>query len=88
MFELKEVEKKDEDRPLTMEEELARSMKNLKKVNEIKVEKLDDKKEAKKENGGGLNMMDLLKQQIKYRFQKLHEHDDDDDEEEESESSI
>ena len=32
--------------------------------------------------------MDLLKQQIKYRFQKLHEHDDDDDEEEESESSI
>ena len=72
-----------------MEEELARSMKNLKKVNEIKVEKLDDKKEEKKENGGGLNMMDLLKQQIKYRFQKLHEHDDDDDdEEEESESSI
>ena len=63
-------------------------MKNLKKVNEIKVEKLDDKKEEKKENGGGLNMMDLLKQQIKYRFQKLHEHDDDDDEEEESESEI
>ena len=86
----KEEEKKDEDRPLTMEEELARSMKNLKKVNEIKVEKLDDKKEEKKENGGGLNMMDLLKQQIKYRFQKLHEHDDDedDDEEEESESEI
>ena len=71
-----------------MEEELARSMKNLKKVNEIKVEESVVKKEEKKENGGGLNMMDLLKQQIKYRFQKLHEHDDDDDEEEESESSI
>ena len=84
----KEEEKKDEDRPLTMEEELARSMKNLKKVNEIKVEESVNKKEEKKENGGGLNMMDLLKQQIKYRFQKLHEHDDDDDEEEESESSI
>ena len=84
-----EEEKKEEDRPLTMEEELARSMRNLKKVNEVKVENIDDKKEEKKENGGGLNMMDLLKQQIKYRFQKLHEHDDDDeddDEEDESES--
>lgn len=68
-----------------MEEELARSMKNLKKVNEVKVEQSDNK-EDKKENGGGLNMMDLLKQQIKYRFQKLHEHDDGSDDEDESES--
>ena len=28
----------------------------------------------------------LLKQQIKYRFQKLHEHDDGSDDEDESES--
>ena len=40
-----------------MEEELARSMKNLKKVNEVKVEQSDNK-EDKKENGGGWKMMD------------------------------
>lgn len=69
-------EEKGENQPLSMEEEIARSMKNLKKVNEVKVEQ----KVTKKKNDGP-SMMDLLKKQIQWRYDKLHENDDDEDSE-------